>query len=237
MSRARVRTRLCEGRRRRRRMTNTKASESVSASVLDFAFFSPPTVHFGCGKAADQALPSILSLGKCTLIVTGSSSRWHHLTEAIRNSALLEEAEVFHISPGEPEISDAQNAALAGAELGADSVIGIGGGSAIDVAKAAAGLIPQPQGVHRYLEVVGDGQPLDVPALPLVAVPATAGTGSEATKNGVLESIQHQRKVSIRHSSMVPNVAIVDPTLTLSAPPASTAASGASSLLFFSSSR
>src|SRR5690606_32593534 len=109
----------------------------------------------------------------------------------------------------------ALEAALARARAHApDWVLAIGGGSVLDMGKALAALIPAPGGPMDHLEVVGRGLPLAAPPLPFVAVPTTAGTGAEVTKNAVIGLPGHGRKVSLRDDRMTPRVAIVDPALT-----------------------
>ena len=100
----------------------------------------------------------------------------------------------------------------------------------IDLGKAAAALLANPGDPYEHLEVIGRARPLRAPALPMIAVPTTAGTGAEVTKNAVLSSAQHRVKVSLRHDSMLPKVALVDPELTLSMPPAVTASTGLDAL-------
>jgi alcohol dehydrogenase class IV len=113
---------------------------------------------------------------------------------------------------------------------GCDLVVAVGGGSVIDAGKAAAGMARQPGAVLDHLEVVGGGKPLDAPVLPLVAVPTTAGTGAEVTRNAVLDVPEHKVKVSLRSLHLLPRVAVVDPELTLSTPPAVTAYTGMDAL-------
>jgi alcohol dehydrogenase class IV len=109
-------------------------------------------------------------------------------------------------------------------------VIGFGGGSAIDAAKATAGLLANPGDLLDYLEVVGRGQPLARPAAPWMAIPTTAGTGAEVTRNAVLGVPERGVKVSWRSPHLLARVALVDPELTLDLPPAATAASGMDAL-------
>ena len=111
-----------------------------------------------------------------------------------------------------------------------DCVVGIGGGSVIDAAKAIAAMTTNEGDVIDYLEVIGRGRPLEKPALPCVAIPTTAGTGSEVTRNSVLASRAHGVKVSLRGPSLLPRLAIVDPSLTLELPPALTATTGLDAL-------
>ena len=111
-----------------------------------------------------------------------------------------------------------------------DLVIGFGGGSAVDTGKAIAALLTNEGDPLDYLEVIGRGRPLRRPAAPYVAVPTSAGTGAEVTRNAVLASPQHQVKVSLRSPLMLPRLALVDPELTWSLPPAITASTGLDAL-------
>jgi alcohol dehydrogenase class IV len=124
--------------------------------------------------------------------------------------------------------------ALAGVEVaraaGSDLVIGMGGGSVIDAAKAIAALLANAGDPYEHLEVIGRGLPLRNPSAPVIAVPTTAGTGAEVTRNAVLASPEHRTKVSLRHASMLPDVALVDPELTYAMPPAITASTGLDAL-------
>jgi alcohol dehydrogenase class IV len=124
----------------------------------------------------------------------------------------------------------ARAAVAAALEHGADAVAAIGGGSVIDTGKAVAMLLGNGGDPLDYLEVVGSGRPITRPAVPCVAVPTTAGTGAEVTANAVLSVPGHHLKASLRSPLMIPRVALVDPLLTLSCPPAVTAASGLDAL-------
>jgi alcohol dehydrogenase class IV len=111
-----------------------------------------------------------------------------------------------------------------------DVVIGIGGGSVLDAAKAIAALATNQGDALDYLEVIGLGQPLETTPAPCIAVPTTAGTGSEVTRNAVLGSPEHGVKASLRHPSMLPRIAVIDPELTLTLPAAITASTGLDAL-------
>jgi alcohol dehydrogenase class IV len=117
--------------------------------------------------------------------------------------------------PGEPTLDMLQDA-LATVAQGQrpDWVMALGGGAAIDLGKALAALIPAPGGAMDHLEVVGRGLPLSADPLPFLALPTTAGTGAEATRNAVIGLPEHGRKVSLRDARMLPRVALVDPALT-----------------------
>jgi len=115
-------------------------------------------------------------------------------------------------------------------DFGADLIVGMGGGSAIDTAKAIAALLANVGDPYDYLEVIGRGQPLINPAAPVIAIPTTAGTGAEVTRNCVLAAPKQRVKVSLRHVSMLPDVALVDPVLTYGIPQAITASTGLDAL-------
>lgn len=131
---------------------------------------------------------------------------------------------------GEPTIATVAQAAAAAREAGADVVIGFGGGSVVDAGKAIAALATNAGEVLQYLEVIGDGRPLQAAPLPYVGVPTTAGTGAEVTRNAVLHSPEHRLKVSLRSPLMLPRVALVDPETTRSVSPEVTAATGMDAL-------
>jgi len=109
-------------------------------------------------------------------------------------------------------------------------LIGIGGGSALDTAKATAALSTNPGDITEYLEVIGLNKPLINPSLPLIAIPTTSGTGSEVTRNAVIGSPEQHVKVSLRGPYLLPRIAIVDPELTISLPPSITATTGLDAL-------
>ncbi len=131
---------------------------------------------------------------------------------------------------GEPSVQDALAGVAAVRAAGCDLVISCGGGSALDAGKAIAALATNPGDVYDYLEVIGRAQPLLAPPLPFIAIPTTAGTGSEVTRNAVLSSPEHRVKVSVRSPAMLPRVALVDPELTYGVPPAVTASTGLDAL-------
>ncbi|MBL8134463.1 MAG: iron-containing alcohol dehydrogenase [Anaerolineae bacterium] len=113
-----------------------------------------------------------------------------------------------------------------------DCIVAVGGGSVIDAAKAFAALEANDGDLLDYLEIIGSGKPLESPVrIPVVALPTTAGTGSEVTRNSVIASPEHRLKVSLRSSSMLPAVALIDPELTVSAPATVTAYSGMDALV------
>lgn len=132
--------------------------------------------------------------------------------------------------PGEPTVSLVREGARVATASECDLVIGIGGGSVIDAAKAIAILAENSGEPLDYLEVVGNGQTLQRPGLPFIAIPTTAGTGAEVTRNAVLGSPEHGLKASLRSPMMLAKVALVDPELALGLPPALTAQTGLDAL-------
>ena len=193
-----------------------------------FAIARLPRIVFGDGARAD--LPKEAArFGRTGLIVTGARSiratpLWSKLLDAMRAADLA-----CHdlAVPGEPspELVDEAVTAFAGKAI--DVVIGIGGGSALDAAKAIAGLLPHGHSVMDHLEGVGPERPYPGPSTPLILVPTTAGTGSEATKNAVLTRQGRDGfKKSFRDEQLVARVAIVDPELLASCPPEVVAANG-----------
>ena len=188
---------------------------------FDLAF--PRKVLFGPGRAAELAglLPG---LGSRVLLCTGSDpDRHRHLLGDIEPVAVVRVTR-------EPLVDDARAALDEARAAGADTVVAIGGGSVLDLAKAIAVLLGNGTDPLDHLEVVGRGLPIERPAVPYVAVPTTAGTGAEATANAVLGSPEHGRKASIRSPQMLAAVALVDPLLTLGCPAAVTASSGLDAL-------
>src|ERR1035441_4115781 len=127
--------------------------------------------------------------------------------------------------PGEPTLD-----LIGSAPRDGDFVIAFGGGSALDAGKAIAALLTNPGDPLDYLEVIGLGRPLAIPAAPCIAIPTTAGTGSEVTRNAVLSSPVHRVKASLRSPHMLPKIAVIDPKLTYDLPPAITASTGGDAL-------
>ena len=168
------------------------------------------------------------ALGKRALIVCGASARASGSLDQAREmlAAAGVSAAVFAEVAGEPTLATVAAAIAACREGGAEVVIGLGGGSAMDVAKATAALGPLSGGVREYFA----GRALDGPSLPWIAIPTTSGTGAEATMNAVLIDEETCSKQSIRGEGLFARVAIVDPLLTLSLPAKMTAYSGADAL-------
>jgi len=192
-----------------------------------FRFARLPQIIFGCGK-----LPEIQSViknyGSSVILLTGEKSFIHSSDGELLLDALAgKKIRYKHIIiPGEPspEMIDEAVSDCSSDEF--SSVIAIGGGSVIDAGKAVSAMIYKPESVVEFLEVVGKKEHPGS-KLPFIAVPTTSGTGSEATKNAVLSKVGKAGfKRSLRHDNLVPDVALVDPELTLSCPADITAASG-----------
>jgi alcohol dehydrogenase class IV len=194
---------------------------------MAFEFATAGRIIFGAGSRRD--LGAILrTMGQRVLVVGGASRRHDDWLGPLLHASTMDRVD-FAVS-GEPLLDTVRTGAMTARDNGCDVVLGLGGGSALDAAKAIAAMATQPGDVLDYLEVIGRGQPLDAGPLPCVAVPTTAGTGSEVTKNAVIGSTEHRVKVSIRSPAMLPRVAIVDPELTLSLPRDVTAATGLDAL-------
>jgi alcohol dehydrogenase class IV len=193
-------------------------------TAASFEFATAGRIIVGAGRAAE--LPGLVAgLGSRVLVFTGASPARH---EGLLAGLPLPVA-VFPVA-GEPTIDLAGAGVAAAREHGADVVVAIGGGSVIDTGKAVAMLLGNGGDPLDYLEVVGAGRPITRPAAPCVAVPTTAGTGAEVTANAVLASPAHGIKASLRSPLMIPRVALVDPGLAVSCPPAVTAAAGLDAL-------
>jgi alcohol dehydrogenase class IV len=191
---------------------------------MRFDFATAGRVLVGAGRAA--GLPAVLSgLGSRVLVCTGKDPARH----AGLVDGLGMPTAVFPVA-AEPTVELARAGVAAAREHGADVVVAIGGGSVIDTGKAVAALLGNGGDPLDYLEVIGSGRPITRAAAPCVAVPTTAGTGAEVTANAVLASPAHRVKASLRSPLMIPRVALVDPELTVSCPPAVTAASGLDAL-------
>lgn len=194
---------------------------------MGFEFATATRIIFGDGSA-DQ-LPSLAGdLGGNALLFTDDQpERVGDLIHALEQSGLRHT--LFPVT-GEPSVEVVNRAKEAALSAACDLVISIGGGSVIDSGKATAALIPNEGNALDYLEVIGKGQKLQEPPLPFIALPTTAGTGAEVTKNAVLASHEHRVKASLRDNRMLADIALVDPLLTHSMPPSVTASTGMDAL-------
>ncbi|NLI75251.1 MAG: iron-containing alcohol dehydrogenase [Candidatus Riflebacteria bacterium] len=194
---------------------------------MEFQFATAGRIVFGEGCRHQAGAVATLIEGPVMVICGGNQHRadflLHDLRERGRSITLFQVA-------GEPTIRQIQAAVQRARHGNVAVVTAVGGGSVIDAAKAVAALLRNEGPVEDYLEVIGRGRPLANPGLPVVAVPTTAGTGSEVTRNAVLSAPEQKIKVSLRHPTLLPWTAIVDPELTYDLPPELTAATGLDAL-------
>jgi len=194
---------------------------------MKFEFATAGRIVFGTGTLR-QTGPAARGLGRSAFVVTGANpKRAGGLLEALAAEGIA--TTVFSIEH-EPTVATVSAGSALARSKACDLIIGFGGGSAIDAAKAVAALVTNPGDVLDYLEVIGRGRPLAAPAAPCIAIPTTAGTGAEVTRNAVLGSPEHKVKASLRDASMLPRIAWIDPELTLDLPPALTATTGLDAL-------
>lgn len=192
-----------------------------------FEFATAQRIIFGAGVLQEAGILA-KSFGKRPLLVTGrDSSRCLPLAGLLESQGLP--VQRFSV-PGEPTVSDIRSGVSFAKSVNADVVIAFGGGSALDGGKAIAALVTNQGDPLQYLEVIGQGRALERHPLPCIAIPTTAGTGSEVTRNAVLAAPDQGLKVSLRHAWMLPKVALVDPALTLELPPEITASTGLDAL-------
>jgi alcohol dehydrogenase class IV len=195
---------------------------------MQFEFLSTPKIFFGSDKF--QNIGTLAKeFGSNLFLVTSESA----LPKSNFARSILEnQVAKFHfniesyIIKGEPTIEVIDLGTNKANEFKADVVIGLGGGSVLDASKAIAGLITNGGSARDYLEVVGRGETITKPPLPIIAIPTTAGTGSEVTKNAVILAKEEQFKASIRSPLLIPKIAIIDPTLMVTVPPSVTATCG-----------
>ena len=194
---------------------------------MQFEFITAPRIVFGAGTVR-QAGAIAKDLGRRALVVTGRDP------ERARPAVLsLKEAGVdstLFPFPGEPDVATVERGVACARENECDVVVGFGGGSAMDAAKAVAAMLANPGELLDYLEIIGRGQSLTKASVPFVAIPTTAGTGAEVTRNAVLASPERKLKVSLRSPFMLARVAIIDQQLTRDLPPALTASTGMDAL-------
>ncbi len=194
---------------------------------MRFEFATATRIIFGEG-AFREIGPLAKTFGGCALVVTGKDgSRAEPLIASLKSNGIS--STLFSIA-GEPQVTTVQEGLAQAKRFGCDLVISLGGGSALDAGKAIAGMMANQGELLDYLEVVGKGQALTQPAVPFVAIPTTAGTGTEVTRNAVLASPEHRVKVSLRSPFLLARVALVDPELTYALPPALTATTGLDAL-------
>ncbi len=193
-------------------------------------FYLPTRIVTGVG-CFDQLGETAAHYGRRALLVCGNrslreSGRLEQATNELRDAGV--KVVVYDAVMGEPTLAMVQEGIETARAAEVEVVIGIGGGSAMDTAKAIAGLYGHPGTVSEYFD---GARQIEGGGLPWIAIPTTAGTGAEVTKNAVLMSPESKRKASLRHEGWFASVALVDPELTLTAPPSVTAASGSDALV------
>ncbi len=181
-----------------------------------FQFMTATRIIFGEGSL-ESSLSIISQYGYSVLLVSGKNAeRYAPLTAYLQQQNMRYQ----HVAvSGEPNITMVEEAAMLGRRFKPDMVIAIGGGSVLDMGKAVAAIIPNQGNVYDYVEVVGRSVPLKAKPLPFIAIPTTASSGSEVTRNAVLKSAQDRVKISLRSPEMLADVAIIDPTLTYGTDP------------------
>jgi len=194
---------------------------------MRFEFATAERIVFGPGTLV-EAGKLAAKLGRHPLVVTGRTvSRAQPLLDLLQGEGLG--ITTFAVDR-EPDLDTVRLGVAVAHEAGCDSVIGFGGGAALDTAKAIAAMASNEGDILDYLEIIGRGKALSKPSLPTMAIPTTAGTGSEVTRNSVITSPKHRVKVSLRSPLLMPRVALVDPELTYDLPPGLTATTGLDAL-------
>ena len=189
-------------------------------TTADRIVFVPGTLR-GFGSTIKKA-------GRRPLVVTGKNpQRAGPLRQLLRENYI--EAATFPVS-GEPTIQTVRDGVALAKSENCDWVIGVGGGSVLDAGKAIAAMMQNEGDVLDYVEIIGKGKSLTRQPARYMAIPTTAGTGSEVTRNAVLASPEHRLKVSMRSPMMLPDIALVDPELTYDLPPGITASTGLDAL-------
>jgi alcohol dehydrogenase class IV len=193
---------------------------------VTFEFAAPTRILFGEGRLR-EAGPLAAGMGSRALVVEGSAGRAEPLVSLLHASGVATAG--LRVS-GEPTTTLVERGAEHARAERCDLVVALGGGSVIDAGKAVAALLANRGPLRDYLEVVGRGRPLTERSAPLIAIPTTAGTGAEVTRNAVLMVEEERLKVSLRSPLMLPAVALIDPALAHTLPPAITASTGLDAL-------
>lgn len=194
---------------------------------MNFEFATAERVIVGAGRLREVP-ESIRLWGQRVLVVTGrSAARVRPLIESLEQAGL--EPRLLSVQ-GEPTVDLVLKGCQIAREQRSETVVAFGGGSVIDAGKAIAALVTNPGEVLDYLEVIGSGQPLAKPGLPFAAIPTTAGTGAEVTRNAVLASAEQGVKVSLRSPYLLARLAVIDPELSYGLPARPTASTGLDAL-------
>lgn len=196
-------------------------------SQIDFDFFPVPRIHFGIGRLA--ALPSLLGPAGSNLLVVynGGERTLAAVADVLKSSSVRLTAYRQH---GEPTVDHVDAGLEIGRRAGCTGLIAVGGGSAIDAGKAIAGLLANGGSAMDYMEVIGAGQKITQAACPWIAIPTTAGTGAEVTRNAVIGEPSKKFKSSIRSELLLPMAVIVDAELGRNVSPRVSACSGMDAL-------
>jgi alcohol dehydrogenase class IV len=190
--------------------------------VFDFSTAARVVFRAGCFGELEGFQRA---MGRRPLLVSGAGGeRFGPVVER------LGEAGAWVRVIAEPDFEGVRRGVAEGRAAGCDCVVALGGGSVIDAGKAMAMLLANGGDPLDYAELIGGGLPVRKASVPWIAVPTTAGAGSEVTRNAVLKSLEHGLKVSLRSALMFPTLVLVDPELTLGLPPAVTAATGMDAL-------
>ncbi len=197
---------------------------------INFNFFTSSEIYFGRGKIKE--LPELCKrFGKKIFLLRGKRSFEENETiisifQELSKNFVIQEFVVL----SEPEVEVVEEAVGIARDFKPDIIVSVGGGSVVDTGKAVSGLCTNEGYVIDYLEGVGKGKKIEKPPIPFIAIPTTAGTGSEVTKNAVISSRKLKFKKSIRHEYLIPKIALVDPSLTDKLSPEVTASSGIDAL-------
>ena len=194
---------------------------------MRFEFATASRILFGSGVLKEIG-PIAADLGHCALVVTGRTM--YRAAPLFDQLAEMEIAWVPYSVDGEPTVETAYLGTRLARQEACDLIIGFGGGSSLDAGKAIAALLTNGDDPLDFIEVIGRGKPLTQPSVPYIAIPTTAGTGAEVTRNAVLASPEHRVKVSLRSPHMLPRLALIDSELMHSMPPAVTASTGLDAL-------
>jgi alcohol dehydrogenase class IV len=195
---------------------------------MHFEFATSSKIIFGIGALGELNQGAMKYGNKIFLLLGGVSVIKELLLDTLKQSS-LEIAGSFRVI-GEPSVEMVNEGIDQARKCDCNVVIGCGGGSVIDTAKAIAALLTNTGNLIDYLEIVGSNHPLEKQSVPMIAIPTTAGTGSEVTRNSVLSIPDARIKVSLRSPHLLPMLALIDPMLTLSLPPQITATTGLDAL-------
>jgi alcohol dehydrogenase class IV len=195
--------------------------------VIQFEFATASRIVFEAG-AIQKAGALAAEMGWRALVVAGLSLE--RVQPLLNQLAAAKIVSTLYMVAQEPDVQTVREGVELARRNSCDLMIGFGGGSAIDAGKAIAALVSNTGDLLDYLEVIGKGLPLQQPPLPYIAIPTTAGTGSEVTRNAVIGVPERRVKVSMRSPLMLPRLALIDPELCYSLPPAITASTGMDAL-------